>query len=264
MRRKSLLSVAMLSVLLATSACTAGTSAVGSFPRPAGSAGAAFTGAGAGGSSSAGAGSGKGPQIGVSQWNAAEAAKTANTEATAAAPAARSKPAAAEVRSVEGNAGAAAKAGAAQSAAAKGASAAIAEKASKTTAAKKAAKAAAAAKADAAKKIAVPVPAKTPPVGAHGLKHVTPIPVDPKGAPAPLQSASPEKTDRKALNVPPGTRFHLPDAFSYFEVGDTCGDGDHHGDRSCHDGHDAHGTDSTPSVDAWLDGPSLDGDGSNG
>ena len=130
---------------------------------PEGSAGAAFTGAGAGGSSSAGAGSGKGPQIGVSQWNAAEAAKTtnthetANTEAKAAAPAARSKPAAAEVRSVAGNAGAAAKAGAAQSAAAKGASAAIAEKASKTTAAKKAAKAAAAAKATAAKKIAVPV-----------------------------------------------------------------------------------------------------------
>ena len=128
---------------LATSACTAGTSAVGSFPRPEGSAGAAFTGAGAGGSSSAGAGSGKGPQIGVSQWNAAEAAKTtntdetANTEATAAAPAARSKPAAAEVRSVAGNAGAAAKAGAAQSAAAKGASVAIAEKASKTTAARR-------------------------------------------------------------------------------------------------------------------------------
>jgi hypothetical protein len=260
MRRKCLLSVAMLSVLLATSACTAGTSAQMSSPHPAGAAGGAFTEPGDGGSFSAGTGSGKRPEIGISQWNAAEAAKTAEaTKTTAAttgatATAVPTKPAAAaKGKSAADDDREDAKADAAQSAAAKAATkAAAAEKESKIAAAKKAAEAAA------AKKAEVPVPVKTPPVDAPGLKQVTPIPVTPKATPAPAESTSPDKG-----NVDPGARFHLPDALSYFTGGDTSGDGYHHGDRSGHDGHRAHRGDSTLSVDAWIGGQNAYGDGTN-
>jgi hypothetical protein len=263
MRRKCLLSVAMLSVLLATSACTAGTSAQVSSPQPAGTAGGAFTEPGDGGSFSAGTGSGKRSEIGISQWNAAEAAKTAAATKTTAASTGATPPAVPARSAAAGKGKSAAhddredaKAGAAQSAAAKAATAAAkaaaAEKESKIAAAKKAAKAAA------AKKVEVPVPVKTPPVDAPGLKHVTPVPVTPKVTPAPTESASPEES-----KVDPGARFHLPDALSYFTGGDTSGDAYHHGDRSRREGHKAHREDSTLSVDAWIGGQDAYGDGTN-
>lgn len=239
MRRKCLLSVAVLSVLLATSACTAGTVAQVSSPQPAGTAGGAFTEPGDGGSFSAGTGSGKRPEIGISQWNAAEAAKTAEaTKTTAAstgatATAVPTKSAAAiKGKSVTADGREDAKAGNAQSAAAK---AAAAEKERKIAAAKKAAKGAA------AKKVEVPVPVKTPPVDAPGLKLVMPTPVTPNATPAPLESASPEKSTG----------------------GDSSSDGYHHGDHSGREGHKSHREDSGLSVDAWIGGQDAYGDGSN-
>jgi len=261
MRRKCLLSVAMLSVLLATSACTAGTSPQVSSPHPAGG---AFTEPGDGGSFSAATGSEKRPEIGISQWNAAEAAKTAEATKTTTATAGATAPA---VPAKTKSAAAArdkwvdddredAKAGAAQAAASKAATAAAkaaaAEKESKIASAKKAAKAAA------AKKVEVPMPVKTPPADAPGLKHVTPIPVTPKATPAPAESTSPEQS-----NVDPGARFHLPDALSYFTRGDTSGDGYHHGARSGREGHKSHREDSSLSVDAWIGGQDAYGDGTN-
>jgi hypothetical protein len=211
MRRKCLLSVATLSVLLATSACTAGTPAQVSSPQPAGNADATSAHAGAVGSSTAVAGSSKVPEIGVSQWNAAQAAKTeaAKTAKATAVEAAKAKSAAADAR-------AAAKAAAAQSAAAKAAA--------KAAAAEKAAKAAA------AKKGTAPDPAKTPPADGD-MRHLTPVPAAPKQAPAPAESpsptespspeetASPEEPDTKALDITPGTRIYLPDALSGITVG---------------------------------------------
>lgn len=197
MRRKYLLSVAMLSVLLAASACTAGTPAQVSSPQPAGSADATFAHGSAGGNSRFGTGSSKGPEIGISQWNAAEAAKTAKAKAVSAAKA---------------KAVAEAKATVARSAAAK----ATAEEASKAAAAEKA-EAAKAAKDAAAKKGTAPVPAKTPPTNDHGMKRVTPVPVTPKQTPAPVEppspeeSPSPEETEGQSLDLPPGARIHLPD-----------------------------------------------------
>jgi hypothetical protein len=267
MRRKCLLSVAMLSVLLATSACTAGTSAQVSSPQPAGNAGGAFTEPGDGGSFSAGTGSGKRSEIGISQWNAAEAAKTAAATKTAAASTGATPPAVPAKSAAAGKGKSAAhddredaKAGAAQSAAAKAATAAAkaaaADKESKIAAAKAAAKKAA--KAAAAKKVEVPVPVKTPPVDAPGLKHVMPVPVTPKVTPAPAESASPEPS-----NVDPASRFHLPDALSYFTGGDSSGDSYHRGDHSGREGHKSHREDSSLSVDTWIGGQDSYGDGTN-
>ncbi|WP_314195000.1 hypothetical protein [uncultured Arthrobacter sp.] len=280
MRRKCLLSVAMFAVLLATSACGAGTPAQESSPQPGG-----YADDRAGNNSNAEASSNQGPEVGISQLNAAEALRAAKAKSVAAA----------KVKSVAADAqaagkGATAKATAATKKASKGTAA---KKASKATAAKKVSKGAAAkkaSKATAAKKRAVGAAAKTPPAAVHGLKRAVPVPVVPKRAPTPvlpsseksLQAAltsaypwydsSPEgsatashpvlhqtagatgsypdaatlavgytfETGEDALDVPPGTRVSLPDVRRYFIVEDTCGDGDHQGNDSCPEGHEAH------------------------
>lgn len=169
MRRKYLLSAVTLSVLLASSACAAGSPAPVASSQP-----ARLTGSGTGD------GSTSRPEIGISQWNAAEAARKAKTKPAAAAkaePVAKTKPAtAAKAKSAE-KAAAAAKATAA--------SAAAAEKAAAAAAKKKAAAAA-------AKKKAAGAAAKTRPA-AGSPKRVVPEPVAPKTAPAPVRQGSAEQ-----------------------------------------------------------------------
>jgi len=172
MRRKYLLSAVTLSVLLASSACAAGS------PAPVASSQAArLTGSGTGD------GSTSRPEIGISQWNAAEAARKAKTKPAAAAkaePTAKTKAAtAAKAKSAE-KAAAAAKATAASAAAAEKAAAAAAKK--KAAAEKKAA----------AKKKAAGAAAKTRPA-AGSAKRVVPVPVAPKTAPAPVRQGSTEQ-----------------------------------------------------------------------
>ena len=187
MRRKYLLSAAMLSVLLATSACGAGSPAPVASSQPARPAGS-DTGDGSG----TGDGSTSRPEIGISQWNAAESARKAKTKPAAAAakaepaaktpaaaakaePAAKTKPAtAAKAKSAE-KAAAAAKATAAYAAAAEKAAAAAAAAAGNEAAAKK--KAAA---------------AKTRPA-AGALKRAAPVHGAPKTAPAPVRQGSAEE-----------------------------------------------------------------------
>lgn len=186
MRRKYLLSVAMLSVLLATAACEAGSPAPVASPQAAG-----LTDSGAGGNSTSQ------PEIGISQWNAAQAAKSAKARPAAATKAgssahtkpaaaanatsaAKEKPAAKSKPSAADNAAAAAKATAAKAAAAEKAAAA----AKKEDAAKKEA---------AAKKKAARAAEKTQPA-TGGLKRITPLPVTPKTAPAPVRQGSAEQS----------------------------------------------------------------------
>jgi hypothetical protein len=183
MRRKYLLSTAMLSVLLATSACTAGSPVPASSPQPANSSSQPASLAGAG----TGNGSLGGPQIGVSQWNAAQAARKAKPRpATAASTesAAKTQPAtAAKAKATT----AATKAKPAGKAAA--ATAAAAEKS-----------AAAAAKKAAAKKKAARDAAKTRP-GTGALKRTTPVPVAPRTAPAAVRRGSAEQIVRSACTA---------------------------------------------------------------
>lgn len=190
MRRKYLLSVAMLSVLLATSACEAGSTAPVASPQAAG-----LTGSGAGVASTTP------PEIGISQWNAAQAAKAAKTKpaaATKAGSSAHTKPAqAANAKSeakekpdartqpaATAEATSAAKAAAANSAAAEKAAAEKAAAAKKEAAAKEEA---------AAKKKAAGAAGKTPPA-TGGLKRITPLPVTPKTTPAPVREGSAEES----------------------------------------------------------------------
>jgi len=175
MRRKYLLSVAMLSVLLATSACEAGSPAPVASPQAAG-----LTGSGTGVASTGQ------PEIGISQWNAAQAAKAAETRPAAAPkaePAAQTKPAAAAKAKSAAKTKPAATAEATSAAKAAGAKAAAAEKAA----------AAAAKKEAAAKKKAAKAAGKTRPA-TGGLKRVTPLPVTPKTAPAPVHQGSAEQS----------------------------------------------------------------------
>ena len=176
MRRKYLLSVAMLSVLLATSACEAGHSAPDASPQTAGSTG-----------SGTGAATTGQPEIGISQWNAAQAAKAAETRPAAAAkarPAAQTKPAAAAKAKSAGKTKPAATAEATSAAKAAGAKAAAAAEKAAAAAAKKEA---------AAKKKAAKAAGKTRPA-TGGLKRVTPLPVTPKTAPAPVHQGSAEQS----------------------------------------------------------------------
>jgi hypothetical protein len=190
MRRKYLLSTAMLSVLLATSACTAGSPVPASSPQPANSSSQPASLAGAG----TGNGSLGGPQIGVSQWNAAQAARKAKPRpATAASTesAAKTQPATAAKAK-------------ATTAATKATTAATkakpAGKAAAATAAAAEKSAAAAAKKAAAKKKAVRDAAKTRP-GTGALKRTTPVPVAPRTAPAAVRRGSAEQIVRSACTA---------------------------------------------------------------
>ncbi|MFF2316461.1 hypothetical protein ACFVTE_09350 [Arthrobacter sp. NPDC058097] len=184
MRRKYLLSVAMLSVLLATSACEAGSSASVASPHS-----ERLTGSGTGD------GSTSQPEIGISQWNAAQAAKVAKTKPAAAAKAgssaktmpaaaAKAKSAAKTKPAATAEATAAAKAAATKAAAKAAAAENAAATAAKTEAAAK--------KEAAAKEKAARDAAKTRPA-TGSLKQVTPLPVTPKTAPEPVRQGSAEQ-----------------------------------------------------------------------
>jgi hypothetical protein len=181
MRRKYLLSVAMLSVLLATSACEAGSPAPAGSPQAAG-----LTGSGTGVASTGQ------PEIGISQWNAAQAAKSAKARPAAAAkaePAAQTRPAAAAKAKSAAKTKPAATAEATSAAKAAAAKAAAAEKAAAAAAKKEAADK----KEAAAKKKAARAAGKTQPA-TGGLKRITPLPVTPKTAPAPGRHGSAEQS----------------------------------------------------------------------
>jgi uncharacterized membrane protein YqiK len=182
MRRKYLLSVAMLSVLLATSACEAGHPAPVASPQAAG-----LTGSGTGAATTGQ------PEIGISQWNAAQAAKAAETKPAAASkaePAAQTKPAAPAKAKSDAKTKPASTADPTPAAKTAGAKAAAAAEKAAAAAAKKEA---AAQKEAAAKKKAAKAAGKTQPA-TGGLKRVTPIPVTPKTAPAPVHQGSAEQS----------------------------------------------------------------------
>jgi hypothetical protein len=184
MRRNYLLSAAMLSALLATSACGAASPVPAPSLHPARLAG-----------SGAGDGSTGRPEIGISQWNAAEAARKAKTQPAAAtkdASAATTKPAAAKAEAAPKTEPAGA------------ANAESAEKAAAANAAAVEKAAAAAEKKAAAKKETAPAAAKTPPAEG-GLKRVTPVPVATKTAPAPAPHGSAEPTVGSDCGAPHAT-----------------------------------------------------------
>ncbi|MGN7253326.1 hypothetical protein [Arthrobacter sp. SAFR-014] len=281
MRRKYLLSAAMLSVLFATSACGAGTPAPSSSSAP-----ARLANAGVEDRYSSG------PEVGTSQIVAAAKARAAKATKVAAAKA--KKVAAAKTKAV-----AAAKATRVAAAKAKVAAAETAA-AQNVAAARKAAKRAAA-------KARAAAPAGSP-------KRAVPAPAVPKAAPAPLTQASPEKivstafttaytwydntpegsatishpvlhrtaggtgtyadpvtiavghslaTGEDVLDVPAGTRIYLPDVRRYFIVEDTCGDGNDPENGPCHQGANAQGTNSTIWIDMWIGGQSTDAAGAD-
>jgi hypothetical protein len=181
MRRKYLLSVAMLSVLLATSACQAGHPAPVASPQAAG-----LTGSGTGAATTGQ------PEIGISQWNAAQAAKAAETKPAAASkaePAAQTKPAAPAKAKSDAKTKPASTADPTPAAKTAGAKAAAAAEKAAAAAAKKEA----AAQKEAAAKKAAKAAGKTEPA-TGGLKRVTPLPVTPKTAPAPVHQGSAEQS----------------------------------------------------------------------
>ncbi|HEY3573051.1 MAG TPA: hypothetical protein VGK98_04415 [Arthrobacter sp.] len=280
MRRKYLLSAAMLSILLATSACGAATVSPNSSPEP-----ARLADAGVQVSSSSG------PEIGTSQRAAAADAKAAKAKAGAA--------------KAKALAAAKAKSGEAAKAKANAVAKAAAEKASVEQMA--------VARSTAAKKTAERSAAKASSAAA-AAKRVTPVPAVPKPAPAPIQPASSEKvvntayttaytwydntpvgsasishpvlhrtaggtgtyadpitiavghslaTGRDVLDFPAGTRIYLPDVRRYFIVEDTCGDGNDPENGPCHQGTNAQGTNSTLWIDMWIGGQSVDAGGAD-
>jgi hypothetical protein len=270
MRRNSLLAAGMLSVLLATSACSAGTGALNSSAQPSESANAGIE-----ASSS---------EVGASQRAAAEkAAKAAEAEKAAAAVEAEKAAAAVEAE----------KAAAAEKAATD-------EAAAAASAQKEAAKAQAVAKAPAV----VPVPAAAVPAAPKAAPAPAPVlpqssnerivttayttaytwydntpagstaishPVLHKTAggtgtfedPITIAVGHSLATGQDVLDFPAGTKIYLPDVRRYFIVEDTCGDGNDPQGGPCHQGVNAHGTNSTIWIDMWIGGQSVNADAAN-
>lgn len=273
MRRKYLLSAAMLSILLATSACGAANVVPTSSPQPAGLANAGVE-----------VSSSNAPEIGTSQRGAAAEAKAAKAKASAAAKANAVAAAKAKANAVT-KAAAAEKAGVEQAAVSKAAAA-------KTAAERSAAKASSAA---AAKRVtpapAVPKPAPAPiqpasserivntayttaytwydntPVGSasisHPVLHRTAGGTGTYADPITIAVGHSLATGKDILDFPAGTRIYLPDVRRYFIVEDTCGDGNDPENGPCHQGTNAQGTNSTLWIDMWIGGQSVDADGAD-
>lgn len=70
-------------------------------------------------------------------------------------------------------------------------------------------------------------------------------------------------TGEDVLDFPAGTRIYLPDVRRYFIVEDTCGDGRDPENGPCHQGANAHGTNSTIWIDMWIGGQSASADAAN-
>ena len=70
-------------------------------------------------------------------------------------------------------------------------------------------------------------------------------------------------TGKDVLDFPAGTRIYLPDVRRYFIVEDTCGDGNDPENGPCHQGTNADGTNSTLWLDLWIGGQSMNASGAD-
>jgi hypothetical protein len=262
MRRNSLLAAGLLSVLLATSACGAGTGTPNSSAQSSASAGAFEGNASTGPDDASG-------EIGTSQRAAAEKAKLA----AAAAKKAKADEKAAAV------------------AKAKAAAAAADEVAAKAPAAPRVPAA------DTVPAVPVAVPAAPKPAPApagpassserivttaftsaytwydntpagsaaisHPILHKTAGGTGTYNDPITIAVGHSLATGKDVLDFPAGTRIYLPDVRRYFIVEDTCGDGDEPQGGPCHQGVNVHGTNSTIWIDMWIGGQSLSSQGAD-
>lgn len=264
MRRNSLLSAGLLSVLLATSACGAATGTQNSSAQSSASAGAVEANASTGPGNASG-------EVGTSQRAAAEKAKLAAAAAKKAKTDEIAKAAAAKKK-----ADAAKKAEAAAAAAA---------------ARKDAATPSASPEAPAPDAVPVAVPAAPKPAPApavpsssserivttaftsaytwydntpagsaaisHPILHKTAGGTGTYNDPITIAVGHSLATGKDVLDFPAGTRIYLPDVRRYFIVEDTCGDGDEPQGGPCHQGVNVFGTNSTIWIDMWIGGQSL-------
>lgn len=266
MRRKNLLAAGMLSVLLATSACGAVTGSPDSPDK-------SSVPASAGLEASSSAGTDKSGEVGASQRAAAE--KAAKAAASATAEKAAAEAAAAEKATTEN---AAAEKAAAQKADAEAKAAAPAPVAIP-------APAAAAAVVPAAPKPAPVQPASSSerivntayttaytwhdntPAGSvaisHPVLHQTAGGTGTYADPITIAVGHSLATGQDVLDFPAGTRIYLPDVRRYFIVEDTCGDGNDPENGPCHQGTNAHGTNSSIWIDMWIGGQSMSSAGAD-
>ncbi|MGO4120686.1 hypothetical protein [Arthrobacter sp. YAF16] len=254
MRRNTLLAAGMLSVLLATSACGAGTGASNSSAQSSGAANAGVEVSAAADKPSA--------EVGASQRAAAEKAKVAAVAAKKA------------------------KAAAAQKAAAQKAAAAAAAKTAAAVKTPVTVPAAPAVPAVAPKPAPAPVvPASSServvhttyttaytwydntPVGSatisHPILHSTAGGTGTYNDPITIAVGHSTATGKDVLDFPAGTRIYLPDVRRYFIVEDSCGDGDDPQGGPCHQGTNVEGTNSTIWIDMWIGGQSMSADGAD-
>jgi hypothetical protein len=240
MLRNNLLAAGMLSVLLATSACSAGIGAQTSPPQPAGSAGAGVEKSSTAGASSPSAAFGT-SQPGVpTEADAAVAADKAGP-----APPAQAAPLAAQ------------KAAAKHPAATRAAS----------TAAVAPAKAAPVLAASSSERFVNTVyttaytwhdntPAGSAEIS-NPVLHKTAGGTGTFNDPVTIAVGHSLATGEDVLDFPAGTRIYLPDVRRYFIVEDTCGDGNDPENGPCHQGTNADGTNSTLWLDMWIGGQSM-------
>ena len=270
MRRNNLLAVGMLSVLLATSACSGVSSDANSSAQSSANAGIEASSSTVHDKSSA--------EVGASQRAAAEKAAAAKKAEEAAA--AEKAQAAAEAEKAAKAAAEKAEAEKAQAAAA-----ATAQKAAEKLQAVRPVPSAVPAPAAPAAAPAPVLPASSSerivttayttaytwydntPAGSSAISH----PVLHKTAggtgtyedPITIAVGHSLATGEDVLDFPAGTRIYLPDVRRYFIVEDTCGDGNDPQGGPCHQGVNVHGTNSTIWIDMWIGGQSMSADGAN-
>ena len=252
MRRKNLLAAGMLTVLLATSACGAGTGATNSTAQSSGLASAGVE------ASSSTQPTKSSTEVGASQRAAAEKAEAA--AAAAKAQQAEAEAAAAQKTAVEAPA------------------------ASPIPAAVPVAAVAPVA--------AAPKPAPAPVQSSSSSEHVvntayttaytwhdnTPAGSVDISHPVLHQSAGGTGTyddpvtiavghslasGQDVLDFPAGTRIYLPEVRRYFIVEDTCGDGNDPESGPCHQGTNVDGSNSTIWIDMWIGGQSMNASGAD-
>ncbi|WP_346960306.1 hypothetical protein [uncultured Arthrobacter sp.] len=264
MRRNSLLAAGMLSVVLATSACGAGTGATNSSAQSSGAAAAGVE---------ASTGLDTSAEIGTSQRAAAEKAKAAAVAAKKAKADAKAKAAA----KAKADAAAAKKAAAAKAPAAPQVPVAVPAPAAPT-------------KAPALPAAPKPAPAPVVPASSserivhtayttaytwydntpagsttisHPVLHKTAGGTGTYKDPITIAVGHSLATGKDVLDFPAGTRIYLPDVRRYFIVEDSCGDGDDPQGGPCHQGTNVNGTNSTVWIDMWIGGQSTTADGAD-
>ncbi|MCU1515828.1 MAG: hypothetical protein JWQ75_549 [Pseudarthrobacter sp.] len=263
MRRNTLLTAGMLSVLLATSACGAVTGAPTS-PATSGSAAAGIE-----ASSS---------QVGASQRAAAEkaaaekAATAAAAEQAAAAAEAEKTKAAEEAAEAEKSAAAAVQEAAAKQAAASPAPVAAPAPSPVLAAAPKPAPATVVPASSSEQIIHTAyttaytwhdnTPAGSAEIS-HPVLHQTAGGTGTYEDPITIAVGHSLATGKDVLDFPAGTRIYLPDVRRYFIVEDTCGDGNDPENGPCHQGTNVDGSNSTIWIDMWIGGQSMSASGSS-